>query len=100
MKFEAKISGTKVTDFGEIDFLFDSELITLQEVMEKVKKQEVANWILDTLRFTIGKNSWFATIDYDTLYKLSIWHNHPDKTAELKERFGEEWMKHYIRFNH
>ena len=102
MKFESKISGTKVTEFGDIDMIFDSEFITLQQVMERVTNQEVANWILDTLRFTISETTgnWFATIDYDTIYKLSIMQNHPDKAEELKAYFGENWMKHYIRFNH
>ena len=35
MKFEEKISGTKVTDF-EINSLFSSQFISLQEVMEKL----------------------------------------------------------------
>lgn len=100
MTFEAKISGTSIRDFGKINYLFESEMITLQDVMEKVKNQEVANWILDTLRFTIGEKSWFAFLDHDTLVKLSIWHNHPDKLAELKEKFGENWMNHYLRFGH
>lgn len=100
MKFEQKISGTKVTEFGEIEMLFDDEFITLADVMQKVKKQEVADWLLDNIRFTIGSRTWFATLDYDTIYKLSIWHNHPDKLEELKAYFGENWMNHYIRFNH
>lgn len=100
MKFESKISGTKVTEFGKIDMIFDSEFITMADVMKNVTNQDVANWILDELRFTIGEKCWFATIDWDTIIKLSIWQNHPDKLAELKAYFGENWMNHYIRFNH
>lgn len=100
MKFEAKISGTSVTDF-DIDPIFKSQLITLAECLEKIHRQETMNWILDTLRFTKGQeNDWFATIDWDSITKLTILEKYPEYEAELIDYFGEGWMKHYIRFGH
>ena len=38
--------------------------------------------------------------DWDTILKISILENYPDYEKELKDYFGESWLKHYIRFNH
>lgn len=108
MKFEEKISGTKVTDFGEIKTIFDSQFVTLKEVQEKITRQKAMDFILDTLRFTKASAieegedfyQWWATMDYDTIYKLSIIENYPKLEEELTEYFGLDWLKHYIRFNH
>ena len=105
MKFEPKISGTKVTDF-EVNFLFHSQIISLQDVLELDLSQRTMDWILDNLRFHRGvredKNEciWWAILDFDTNLKLSILENHPEYEKELKDYFGDEWMKYYIRFNH
>lgn len=107
MKFEEKISGTKVTDF-EIDSLFSSQFISLQEVIEKDLSQRVMNWILDNLRFYRGERTegnkgqciWWTTIDFDTDLKLSVMENYPEYEKELTNYFGENWMNYYIRFNH
>ena len=105
LKFEEKISGTMVTGF-EAQCLFPDQFITLDQVLETVKTQEAMNWILDNIRFTKGTVKedgtfkWFATLDYDTMFKLDIIENHPDELAQLKEYFGENWMAYYIRFNH
>jgi hypothetical protein len=98
MKFEEKISGTRVTDF-KITPAFD-DVLKLGELIKTVKRQETMNWILDTLRFTKGENDWYAMIDYDTNYKLSILENYPEYEQEMLEYFGENWMNQYIRFNH
>ncbi len=103
MKFEGKISGTMVTDF-EITPIFKKQIILLSEVMANVHKQETMNWILDTLRFTKCNenypNEWFCTMDWDTILKLSVLENYPDYEEEFINKFGENWMSHYIRFNH
>lgn len=104
LQFEAKMSGTKVTG-SEANFLFDSQFVSIDEVFVKVHRQETMNWILDTLRFykgdeVDGKQTWWTTIDFDTLMKLDIMENHQDEEKQLVEYFGENWMKHYIRFNH
>ena len=100
MKFTQKISGTSVTDFRIEKLLFDSQFITLSDCIKKVKRQETMNWLLDTLRFTKGEEEWYAIIDYDSIYKLSILEYYPDYEKELISYFGEEWLNHYIRFNH
>lgn len=104
LQFEAKMSGTKVIG-SEANFLFDSQFVSMDEVFVKVHRQETMNWILDTLRFykgdeVDGRQAWWTTIDFDTLMKLDIMENHPDEEKQLVEYFGENWMKHYIRFNH
>ena len=106
MKFEEKMSGTKVTDF-EIKSLFSSQFISLQEVMEKDLSQRTMNWILDHLRFYRGERTeenkgrciWWTTIDFDTDLKLSVMENYPEYEKEFINYFGENWMNYYIRFN-
>ena len=100
MKFEPKLSGVRVTGYN-IAPIFKSQFITLDGCMLVVKRQETMDWILDTLRFTRGNDGkWHATIDWDSIMKLSILENHPDHEKEMIEYFGENWMNHYIRFNH
>ena len=107
MKFEEKISGTKVTDF-DIKPLFSSQFISLQYAMDKDLSQRTMDWILDNIRFHRGERTeenkgeciWWATIDFDTGLKLSVLENHPEYEKEFIEYFGEHWMNHYIRFNH
>ena len=100
MKFEPKISGVRVTEFN-IEPLFCSQLITLEDCIKTVKRQETMDWLLDTLRFTNGMDGkWHATISYDTDYKLAILENYPEYEKEMIGYFGRGWMKHYIRFNH
>ena len=100
MQFETKMSGVQVTDF-EIEPIFGTQVVTLMAVNDNIKKQEVMNWILDTLRFYKGRDGvWFCTMDYDTIYKLTIWERYPEYEKELINYFGENWFKHYIRFNH
>ena len=107
MKFEEKISGTKVTDF-EIKPLFSSQFISLQDVMEKDLSQRTMDWILDNIRFHRGERTpentdkciWWAILDFDTDLKLAVLENYPDYEKEFINYFGNEWMRHYIRFNH
>lgn len=100
MKFEPKISGTKVTDF-EIKNLPLSDMFTLQEVLNNIHRQETMNYILDTLRFIkTDSGEWLAWTDYDGVYKIAIMENYPEYEEELIDYFGEKWFNHYIRFNH
>lgn len=100
MNFTPKISGTRVDDF-DIKPIFDTQLITLNLVIKTIKRQESMNWLLDNLRFTKGEDdNWYATIDYDSIYKLSILENYLQYEKEMIDYFGENWMSHYIRFNH
>lgn len=101
MKFEQKISGTKVTDWKCDKLLFHSQIITLKECMQKVKRQETMDWLLDTLRFSLTESGkWVAVIDHDSIMKLSILEYSPEDEKELLDYFGESWLKRYIRFNH
>ena len=102
MKFEGKMSGIRVTDFPIDKMLFHKQLITLSECLEKVKRQETMNWILDTLRFYKGQyaGDWCAIIEWDSIAKLTIMEKYPEVEKQFIEYFGENWMKHYIRFNH
>lgn len=105
MTFESKISGTKVTDF-EITPIFDSQIVWLSDAMAKIQKQEVMDYLLDYYRFTRGFRDktgdwdWCAIIDWDSIYKLSTLENYPEYEKEFIGYFGEDWLKHYIRFNH
>ena len=101
MKFESKISGTKVTDYRIKKILFSSELISLDECIKKIKRQETMDFLLDTFRFNIGEGGkWYAIINYDTILKASILEYYPEYEKEMKEYFGDDWLKFYIRFNH
>lgn len=106
MNFEPKMSGVTVTGFN-IKPIFNSQFISLEDCIKADLKQEVMNFILDTLRFYKGEKEegetvapWYCTMDYDTIYKISILQNYPQYEQELKEYFGNNWIKHYIRFGH
>lgn len=105
MKFEPKISGTRVTGF-EITPIFKNQIVFLSEAMKTITRQEVMDFLLDEFRFNRVynqekyPNEWVAVLDYDTIYKLSVMENYPEYEKEFIEYFGEKWMNHYIRFNH
>lgn len=103
MKFEGKISGTKVSEF-EITSIFDSQFVWLSEVMEKIQNQKAMDFILDTFRFSKGReeksHDWCAILDWDSIMKISVLENYPEYEKEFIDYFGEEWLKQYIRFNH
>lgn len=103
MKFEAKMSGTKVTDFNFTP-IFDSEFIWLSDAMEKIQNQAAMDFLLDTFRFHKGReeksHDWCAIVDWDSIMKISALETSPDSVKEFEEYFGENWLKHYIRFNH
>ena len=103
MKFEGKISGTKISEF-EITSIFDSQFVWLSEVMEKIQNQKAMDFILDTFRFSKGReeksHDWCAILDWDSIMKISVLENYPEYEKEFIDYFGEEWLKQYIRFNH
>ena len=103
MKFEPKMSGTRVEGFKTVA-IFDSQFVWLSEVMEKVQNQKAMDFILDTFRFTKGceekSHDWCAILDWDSIMKISALENAPEDVKEFENYFGEGWLKHYIRFNH
>ena len=101
MNIESKISGWKIINF-ETKPIFDSQVISLENCMRTIKRQETMNFILDTFRFSKGvkEGTWFTTIDWDTIMKISIMETNSEEEKQLKEYFGESWIKHYLRFNH
>lgn len=105
MKFEPKISGVRVTDF-DIECKLSGQIHLLSELMEKIHEQKTMDFILDNFRFTKCGNQeeypheWVAVFDYDTLYKIAILEDYPEYEKEMIEYFGEDWLKHYIRFGH
>jgi len=103
MNFESKISGTKVTDF-DIKPIFSEQVILLSDAMKVIKKQETMDFLLDTFRFSKCNenypNEWYAILDFDSIFKLSVMENYPAYKKEFIDYFGENWVKHYIRFNH
>ena len=106
INFEPKISGVRVTgnEINEVldNLVFDSQLITLDSIQRNIHRQESMNWILDTLRFTKSTNGkfWWATIDWDSITKLTVLEKYPEVEKQFIEYFGENWTGHYIRFNH
>ena len=103
MKFEPKLSGTRVTDF-KITPIFGSQIVWLSECMEKIQSQKAMDFLLDEFRFTKGRcersHDWAAVLDWDTIMKISVLENYPEYEKEFIEYFGDNWLKHYIRFNH
>ena len=103
MKFEGKISGTKVSEF-EITPIFNSQFVWLSEVMEKIQNQKAMDFILDTFRFSKGReeksHDWYAILDWDSIMKISVLENYLEYEKEFIDYFGEGWLKQYIRFNH
>ena len=103
MKFEPKISGTRVEDF-DIKPIFHKQIVLLSDAIKTIKRQETMDFLLDTFRFRKCNenypNEWYAILDFDTIFKLSVMENYPEYEKEFIDYFGENWIKHYIRFNH
>lgn len=105
MKFEQKMSGTKVTDYDIIP-LFNSQYISLESLLKMDLKQKTMDFILDSCRFSKeaeteeDEDKWWCILDWDSIYKLSCIENYPEYVKEFEEYFGKNWLKHYIRFNH
>lgn len=101
IKIENKISGWKVTGC-ETKPIFGSQIISLEECMKTIKQQETMDFILDTFRFSKGMKdgTWFTTLDWDTIMKISIMETNPEEEKQLEENFGKKWFTHYLRFNH
>lgn len=97
LNIESKISGWKVTGF-ETKPVFNSQVVSLEECMKTIKKQKT----IDYIRFSKGikEGTWFTTIDWDTIMKISIMETNPEEEKQLEERFGYSWTKIYLRFNH
>lgn len=95
LNIESKISGWKVTGF-ETKPVFSSQVVSLEECMKTM------DYILDNFRFSKGmkEGTWFTTIDWDTIMKISIMETNPEEEKELEEHFGFSWLKVYLRFNH
>lgn len=105
LNIENKMSGWAISGYGHLELLFSSQIVSLKECFEKVKKQETMDFILDTLRFSKGQNDkgeidWFCTMDYDTIYKLTILENYPEFEKDLTNHFGKKWLNLYLRFGH
>lgn len=109
MVFEPKISGVTVRNF-DIKPLFNSNIFSINDVINKDLSQKTMNFILDSLRFYRGERIeenkdeciWWTSIDMDTNYKLAVLEKpeYEEYRREFIEYFGENWMNHYIRFNH
>ena len=101
LNIETKISGWKVTGF-DTKPVFSSQVVSLEECMKTIKRQETMDFILDTFRFSKGMKdgTWFTTIDWDTIMKISIMETNPEEEKQLVENFGKNWINCYLRFNH
>lgn len=101
IKVESKISGWKITGC-ETKPIFDSQIVSLEECMKTIKRQETMDFILDTFRFSKGmkEGTWFTTLDWNTIMKISIMETNLEEEKQLVENFGEKWITHYLRFNH
>ena len=103
MKIETKISGWSIREF-DIKPIFTSQMVWLSDAMKVIKRQETMNFLLDEFRFAKGceerEGDWVAILDWDTILKLSVMENYPDYEKEFISHFGENWARHYLRFNH
>ena len=103
MKIETKISGWSIREF-DIKPIFDKQFVWLSDAMKIIKRQETMNFLLDEFRFSKGceekEGDWLAILDWDTIMKLSVMENYPEYEKEFTDYFGENWAKHYLRFNH
>ena len=101
LNIERTISGWKVTG-SETKPVFSSQIISLEECMKTIKRQKTMDFILDNFRFSKGmkEGTWFTTIDWDTIMKISIMETNPEEEKQLVENFGKNWINCYLRFNH
>ena len=101
IKIESKISGWKVTGF-KTKPIFDNQVVSLEECMKTIKKQKAMDFILDTFRFSksMKEGTWIATLDWDTIMKISIIETNPEEEKQLEMHFGKNWINNYLRFNH
>lgn len=101
MKIESKISGWRITDYS-IDtknLPFETfPFISLNECQKL--SQSSMDYLLDNFRFTKSETEWWAIVSHDDLYKIAILENYPQYAEELKTYFGENWLNHYLKFNH
>lgn len=100
LKIKSKISGWKVTGF-ETKPVFDNRVLSLEECMKTIKQQETMDFILDTFHFSKGmkEGTWFTTMDWDSIMKISIMETNPEEEKQLEKEFGKNWIKNYLRFN-
>ena len=87
IKIETKISGWKVTGF-ETKPIFSSQIVSLEECMKTIKQQEIMDFILDRFRFSKGMKdgTWFTTINWDTIMKISIMETNPEEEKQLDRK--------------
>lgn len=99
MTFEPKMSGIRVTEY-DIKPIFINGTISLADINEKITKQKTIDWILDNIRFLKSDDRWCAILDNDTILKITILEKYPDYEQEMINKIGDNWINHYIRFNH
>lgn len=101
LKIEDKLSGWKITGF-ETKPIFGGQVLSLEECMKTIKRQETMDFILDNFQFGKGMKdgTWFTVLDWDTIMKVSIMETNPEEEKQLEETFGKNWIKNYLRFNH
>lgn len=108
MKFETMISGIRVTGCKiELDPMFDlvGPIVSLTEINEKITREESVQFIFTTYRFircevAEGVWQWCTIISRDDLYKIHILERRPEYEEELYKEIGDNWMHHYLRFDH
>lgn len=108
MKFEAMMSGVRVTEYDiRLDPMFDltGPIVSLPEINEKITREESLRFIFATYHFTRceveeGVWQWCTILSRDDLYKIHILERRPKYEEELCEHVGKDWLYHYIRFNH
>lgn len=100
MTFEPCISGIRVKDF-RARRTFD-EVISFTDLNRL--PPDVAKWVVNAYVWHSieedGKRELKTWLDMDDIMKLSIAADYPDEMNELIDRFGENWLDYYIRFNH
>lgn len=45
------------------------------------------------------EGTWFTTMDWDSIMKISIMETNPEEEKQLEKEFGKNWIKNYLRFN-
>ena len=104
LTFESKMSGVRCEGFEHIDTdKLTTEIGAIK--ISSITKLKTFNFIVEMYNVVQLKDSddtpYLAIFpDCDDLIKIAIMEDYPEEEQQLKEHFGTNWAKYYIRFGH